>query len=126
MYLNTADEPCDTERLVFITIYQFSTNITCSISININLINDNSPVVDLSGPDEPTINRNTSLNFGYPYSNRVSISSENATVSDADIDSVIQNITVSFKQKKIGDRLILNPDICYEHATAATCFIKYA
>ncbi len=84
-------------------------------------------MVDLSGPDDSTINQTTQINFNYLYLTQVAISSQDATITDVDADSIIQNLTATLQQKRMGDRLLLNPDICSYEFTAATtmCFIKY-
>lgn len=81
-------------------------------------------MVDLSGPAEPTINRTIQTVFNHLAPNQAAIASENATVADADQDSLIYSFSVAFRSNKPGDKLILSPDICGD-SYAMKCSIKY-
>ena len=105
-------------------MFQSSINVSCTRRIDIALINDNEPVVDLTGPIDSTINRTAQIVHNYLNPNHILIAGENATITDLDADGVVQSLSMELTSNEFGDKLILNPDIC-SVLTATICFIKY-
>ena len=122
-FLNTASEPEAAQRVVSIIVYQSSASVSCSVPVSIQLINDNKPVVDLSGPSDSSINRTTTISYNYLSPTSVAVASENATIIDADADSVVSGFDVNIILARSGDRLIINPDICAS-TSESLCYIK--
>ena len=105
-------------------MFQSSINVSCTKLIDIDLINDNQPVVDLTGPSDSTINRTAQIVHNYLTPNQTLIAGENATITDLDADGVVQSLSMELTSNEFGDKLILNPDICIV-LTATVCYIKY-
>ena len=111
--------------IVNITVVQYTDSTSCHIPLNVQLINDNIPAVDLNGPNRNGTNYTTSLRYNYKTTNSTSIVSNDATISDADVDSKIISITLNLMSYVNGDRVIGKDSLCgYQEAESGTCYIK--
>lgn len=71
-------------------------------------MNDNAPVVDLSGPLNPSINHTVLLNYTFlsgPASEW--ISARDASITDADQDARIESLTVELLPGQPGDGIFV-------------------
>ena len=55
---------------------------------------------------------------------RVSIASDDAVITDADIDSKIMSLDVNLDIGRDGDRLVLDPSLCETTLEEDTCYLK--
>ncbi len=85
---------------------------SCQVIIFLALINDNTPVVDLSGPQVPSTNYSVSLTFSYSEGVGVAIAAENAAIFDADNDGQVASLSVSLEGGRSGDSLLLISSMC--------------
>ena len=122
-YISTADEPASSTRLVRVTVYQVSYNSSCSIPVDIVLVNDNMPVVDLNGLDVPGVDVNVSTSFNHNFLTRVRVASS-AELADQDKDGRIQVINISLVPGMTGDRLVFDEDVCINATNEDTCYLR--
>lgn len=128
LFVNLVDEPSTIDRTILITVHQTlpSTSVTCPVSVNINLINDNTPVLDLNGPDVINTNWTTVLVYTFPELSHVAIASDSVTFTDGDQGSMIQQFTITLVKAGVtGDQLVLSPNInCINPSNADHCYIR--
>lgn len=108
--------------MVNITVDQYTYSTSCYIPVNVQLINDNIPTVDLNGPNVDGTNYTTSLRYSSKSTNSTPIASNDAIISDVDMDSKVISITLELISYTKGDRLTSLCD--YGEAESGTCYIK--
>ena len=114
-YKNTASEPTEGTRHVSISVSDGRRDVTCVVSIEIILVNDNVPEVDLNGPLVAGID--FSVDVLYSMSgNSAKIAADAATVTDA--DGTIEQVDVVIYDGESTDVLVV--DSC---ATTGPCRI---
>lgn len=125
---NTADELSSFTRTVDVTIFQPMENSTCQISIDVSLINDNVPVVDLNGPEQLFQNYSTTVAYSYLSPNSVNIASSDAQIIDLDMESTVVSLMVELIAGQDGDRLLFNTNLCplFVSTDSNTCYLRSA
>lgn len=106
-FINTADEPAMVQRSVVVSVTTPSDTRTCSVLVSVQLVNDNVPVVDLSGPLEPFTNLSLVLDYNFISQASVWVSSRDATISDADADGRIEMLLIDLTPGFPNDGLYL-------------------
>ncbi len=91
-FSNGADEPATVQRSITITVDSLQDMRSCGLMVYLVLINDNPPVVDLSGPLQPSVNRTTSLSFDFINGASVPIAAQDAAITDLDADGRIERL----------------------------------
>lgn len=71
----------------------------------------------------PSVNYTTGLNFSFFNPTQVAIASDDATVSDADEDSIIEVINVDLAPGQSGDRIVLGFG-CSDNEEETICHLK--
>lgn len=120
-FINTEDEPTSVVRSLIIAVGNQMEMQSCSLVISVLLINDNPPVVDLSGLSSPSINHSVSLNFSFFERASVMIASRDATITDVDEDSRIVSLDVVLTPGRPGDRIYLSQRVGCPRTRAPVC-----
>lgn len=124
-FTNTASEPSGQPREVSLSVTQNGgVPPSCSVMVTVALINDNVPVVDLSGPAVPSVNYSTSVAYTVPPQ-RVSIASPTARLVDLDSDSAITTVAITLSPGQQGDQLVLHGLCSGGAAPPTTCSLRY-
>ena len=124
-FVNRASEPSTAQRTIMIFISSPNDTQSCSIVVTISLINDNAPVVDLSGPLIPSVNHSVLLNFSFlvgPASEW--ISTRDASVSDQDQNSRIESLVAELLPGQLGDRIYLSETVGCSDDGSSVCQLK--
>lgn len=108
-------------RSIVISVSDADSMQNCTIHIPITLINDNIPIVDLSGPAQASINHSVSLNYTYFEPLGISIAATDASIADADEDSRIIMLNVTLEPYRSEDRLQFN--LC-PNSDGPTCHLR--
>lgn len=98
------------------------TSGSCVVMVQLALINDNVPVVDLSGPQQSTVDYTTSVTYSEP-SSRISIASSMARVYDMDSNSRIASVSITLSPGRTGDRLVIH-NMCQVTEATTNCFVR--
>lgn len=107
-FVNQAVEPSLIPRRIMVSISSPESTQSCPILVSISPVNDNSPVVDLNGPLNPSINHTVLLNYTFlsgPASEW--ISARDASITDADQDARIESLTVELLPGRPGDGIFV-------------------
>ena len=88
-------------------------------------MNDNAPVVDLSGPLDPSINHTVLLNYTF-FNGPASewISARDASVMDEDIDGRIESLTVELLPGQSGDRIFMSESLGCSLDDTSMCLLR--
>ena len=124
-FVNRAVEPSLIQRRIMISVSSSGDTQSCPILISITPVNDNPPVVDLSGPLAPSINHTVMLNYtflGGPASEW--ISTQDASVSDEDQNSRIESLTAELSPGQPGDRIFLSENLGCPFDDASVCLLR--
>ena len=114
-YKNEAPEPTEGTRHVSISVSDGRRDVTCVVSIEIVLVNDNVPEVDLNGPSVAGIDFSVDVLYSMG-GNSAKIAADAATVTDA--DGTIEQVDVVISDGESTDVLVV--DSC---ATTGPCRI---
>ena len=121
--MNTAGEPDGQTRHINLSVQQVDgVSASCSVTVEVVLVNDNTPVVDLSGPQDPSLDYSTSVTYALP-SARVAIASSMAQLSDMDRDSSITTVEVLLAPGQQGDRILFQ-SVCPVTIVATNCSLR--
>ena len=124
-FVNRAIEPSLTQRTVVVSISSSDDTQSCNIIVSINPVNDNAPVVDLSGPLDPSINHTVMLNYTFlmgPASEW--ISARDASVTDEDQNSRIESLTAELLPGRPGDRIYLSEGLGCSLDDTSVCLLR--
>ena len=124
-FINRASEPSLAQRMITLVISSPNDTQSCNILVSIGPVNDNVPVVDLSGPSVPSINHTVELNYTFltgPSSEW--IASCTATVSDQDQNGRIESLTAELTPGQPADRIYLNDDLGCSLDDTRICLLK--
>lgn len=124
-FMNTASEPSIAQRTITVFISSPNDTQSCSILVSISLVNDNAPVVNLSGSLAPSINHTVPLNFSFlmgPASEW--ISTRDASVSDRDQNSRIESLVAELFPGQLGDRIYLCETVGCSDDGTRVCQLK--
>ena len=124
-YVNRASEPSLSQRTITVFIRSPNDTQSCNVLVSIEPVNDNLPVVDLSGPSIPSINHTVEVN--YTFVNGPSsewISSRDATISDQDQNALIESLTAELVPRQPGDRIFLSDTLGCSHGETSICLLK--
>lgn len=94
---------------------------SCPLLVSITLINDNPPIVDLSGLSSSSINHSVSLNYSFFESASVWVASRDATITDLDQDGRVVSIDVALTPGRPGDRIYLSESVGCPRNGATIC-----
>lgn len=122
-FVSSADEPPSVTRRIVIAVSDAENVQNCTIRVPIILINDNAPIVDLSGPTRASINHSVSLSYTYFEPVGVSIAASDVSITDADGDSRIISLNVTLEPNRPEDRLQFN--LCQD-SDGPTCHLRYS
>lgn len=106
-----ATEPLAGNRTITISTSDNTTISTISITLQIELINDHNPIVDLNGPLMDGLNYSTSVVFNYVMPNREAIATQFVNISDNDNDAYINTLEIRLNEES-EDSLVLNLTNC--------------
>lgn len=123
-FINRASEPATVQRLITITVTTPNNSQSCSILVSITLINDNVPVVDLSGPDQPSVNHTITLNYNFISQASEWIAARDASISDLDADSRIETLEVNLTVGFPNDGIYLSQSSGCPIDNSSTCHIR--
>ena len=107
-----ATEPLAGNRTIIISASDNTSISTVSITVQVELINDHSPIVDLNGPLTDGLNYSTSVVFNYVMPNRVAIATPFVNIIDNDNDAYINKLEIRLNEES-EDSLVLNLSNCY-------------
>ena len=97
---------------------------SCTILLSVLLINDNPPIVDLSGSELPdSTNFTVGLNYSFVRPQRVSIAASTASISDSDAGGRIASLLVHLDTGRPGDRVLMGGGVCPEGGEPA-CYLR--
>lgn len=100
-------------------------SMSCQILVSLVLVNDNPPMVDLSGSLQPTINYTTSLNYNFMTQGTVPIASQEATITDLDQDARIESLQVNLVLGSQNDGIYLSETSGCPIDNSSTCHLRY-
>ena len=122
-FINTADEPAAGQRVITITATGQNESQSCTVMVSVLPINDNPPVVDLNGPDVPSINYTRTLDYNFLNQNSVEIASSMATISDQD-NSLLRSIEAQLIPGYSNDGIFLGEEVGCPVDNTSTCHIR--
>lgn len=123
--MNRAIEPTLIQRRIMVSVSSSDDTQFCPILLSITPVNDNKPIVDLSGPLRPSINHSVTLNYTFlngPASEW--ISARDASVSDEDQNSRIESLTAELLPGQPGDRIFLSENLGCPFDDASVCILR--
>ena len=123
--MNQAAEPSLIQRSITVSVSSSDNTQSCPIIVSISPVNDNAPVVDLSGPRDPSINHTVLLNYTFlsgPASEW--ISARDASVTDEDTDSRIESLTVELLPGQPGDRVFMSENLGCSLDDTSVCLLR--
>ena len=125
-FTNIAEELSSLTRTVDVTVFQPMENATCQISIDISLVNDNVPLVDLNGPDQAFQNYSTTVTYNYLSPNSVNIASSDAEIIDLDTESTISSLMFELVAGQDGDQVLFDTNLCTlpVPSVSETCYLR--
>ena len=88
-----------------ITVTSGSDSTQCSLIIAVQLINDNPPLMDLSGPSVPTVNHSVYLEYNFFAPASEWIAARDAAITDRDQDGAVASMSVELSGGRAGDRI---------------------
>lgn len=100
-YNNVAPEPTSGTRTVSFTVNDGQTNVTCVKSLEVVVVNDNPPVVDLNGPSLPGIGYSTRVTYSFSVQ-PIAVTASGATVTDLDGEITELRLEVASPQDDEG------------------------
>ncbi len=124
-FANQAVEPSLIQRRILISIISSDETQSCPILVSISPVNDNAPVVDLSGPLDLSINHTVLLNYTFldgPASEW--ISARDASVTDEDLDGYIESLTVELLPGQAGDRIFMSENLGCSFDDTSVCLLR--
>ena len=104
-------EPLAGNRTITIAVSDSNSTSTVSITLQVELVNNHNPVVDLNGRNVDGLNYSTSINFNYVSPNRAAIATPLVTISDDDTDAYINKLEIRLNEES-RDYLVLNLSNC--------------
>ena len=107
-----ATEPLAGNRTITISASDNTYISTVSITLQVELINDHNPIVDLNGPLMDGVNYSTSVVFNYVVPNREAIATQFVNIIDNDNDAYISKLEIRLNEES-EDSLVLNLTNCY-------------
>ena len=122
---NRASEPSLAQRMITLMISSPNDTQSCNILVSISPVNDNVPIVDLSGPSIPTINHTVRLNYTFlmgPSSEW--IASRTASVSDHDQNGRIESLIIELMPGQPADRIYLSDNLGCSLDDTGICILK--
>ena len=124
-FVNQAVEPSLIQRRITVSVSSSDNTQSCPIIVSISPVNDNAPVVDLSGTLNPSINHTVLLNYTFlngPASEW--ISARDASVTDEDIDGRIESLTVELLPGQPGDRIFMSESLGCSLDDTSMCLLR--
>ena len=119
-----AEEPSAIPRTIVVMVTSQAENRSCSILVSIFLINDNPPIVNLSGSELPdSTNFTVGLNYSFLRPQRVSIAAPSASISDRDAGGRVASLLVQLVMGRTGDRVLIGGGVCPEGEEPA-CYLR--
>ena len=106
-----AMEPLAGNRTITILTSDNTSMSSISITLRVELINNNIPIVDLNGPTMDGLNYLTSVNYSHVTPNRVAIAAPFVNISDGDSDAFINKLEIRLNEES-EDSLVLNLSNC--------------
>ena len=125
-FSNTAEEFSSLTRTIVVTVFQPMENRTCEIAIDIALVNDHIPMVDLNGPEQPLQSYSTALTYNYLSPNSVNIASSDAQIVDLDTESIISFLELEVIVGQEGDQILFDTNLCPLPVSTevTTCYLR--
>ena len=112
MYLYPqATEPLAGNRTITISVSDNNYTSTISVTVRVELINDNIPVIDLNGPLVDGLNHSAIVVFSIMPS-RQAIATPFVNISDNDNDAYINKLEIRLNEES-DDSLVFNLTDCY-------------
>lgn len=105
-------EPLAGNRTIIVSASDGTSTSTVSITLQVELVNNYRPIVDLNGPSVDGLDYSTSVNFNYVQPNRVAIATPFVNIVDNDTDVFINKIEIRLNEES-EDSLVLNLPNCY-------------
>ena len=93
---------------------------TVSITVQVDLVNEYDPIVDLNGPNIDSIDYSTSVQFNYVSPNMVEIATPNVTISDRDSDAFISRLEVRLSVESMDSLVLGLPNCTVPQAVSET------
>ena len=124
-FVNQAVEPSLIQRSIMVSVSSSDNTQSCTIIVSISPVNDNAPVVNLSGTLDPSINHTVLLNYTFlsgPASEW--ISARDASVTDEDTDSRIESLTVELLPGQPGDRVFMSENLGCSLDDTSVCLLR--
>lgn len=118
---SSADEPSSVTRRIVISVSDADNMQNCTIQVPIITINDNAPIVDLSGPVQASINHSVSLSYTYFEPVGISIAANDVSITDADEDGHVISLNVTLEPHRPEDRLQFS--LC-PGSDESTCYLR--
>ena len=107
-----AVEPLAGTRTITISASDDMSTSAVTITLQVQLVNNHNPIVDLNGPIMDGLNYSTILNFNYAMPNRVAIAAPNVHITDADGDAFINKLEIRLNEES-EDLLVMDLPNCY-------------
>lgn len=98
---------------------------SCDILVSVALRNDNPPVVDLSGAQDPSsINRSFSLNYTFVSQSSQWIAARDGSISDLDADGRIEMLQADLTPGQANDGIFLSASSGCPIDNSSTCHLR--
>lgn len=122
-FVNRDNEPFSGQRIISVGVLGQNSSQSCTIMVAIRLVNDNPPLVDLSG-QQPSINYTRALNYSFVQQNSVPIASRRARIRDRDEDSQLRSLDVELVPGYPNDGIFLSENVGCSIDNTSTCHIR--
>ncbi len=110
--------------MVNITVVGDGETVSCISMVSVFLINDNPPVVDLSGAGSTSINYTVALNYNFTRQASIPIASSEASITDADTNSPLRSLDVQLVPGYPNDGIFLGRRVGCPRDNSSTCHIR--
>ncbi len=123
-FINRESEPSMVQRSIHVTVNSPGDSQSCRILVSLLFVNDNPPIVDLSGPLQPSINHTASLNYNFMSQASVPIASQDATITDLDADGRIESLEANLTAGFPNDGIFLSETSGCPIDNSSTCHLR--
>lgn len=112
------------QRSVVVSVTTPNDMRSCTVLVSVLLVNDNAPVVDLSGPLQPFTNLSLALDYNFVSQASVWVSSRDATISDADADSRVETLLIDLTPGFPNDGIYLSRSVGCPVDDSSVCHLR--
>jgi len=123
-FQNSADEPTTGQRVITITaVGEDEVPQVCSILVSVFPVNDNPPVVDLSGEEAASVNYTRTLGYNFTFQGSVAVAANTASITDRD-GSLLRSLDVVLVPGYPNDGIFLAEEVGCPLDNTSMCYLR--